>query len=840
MRQSLPSANWSFAKGLITETTEFSFPEAAVTDAIDCIFDRTGFATRRKGFEFEDGYVLTNIPAIESGEVFTEFVWTSVAGDGTISFLVQQHGSTLFFYDISTSISISSNKLSFTIDLNSQVPATSPLLPAQYPCQYAVGRGNLIVVNRACEPFYVVYNISTLNITVTTIALKTRDFVGLDDGLTLNQRPTDSIAGLKVDNPEHFYNILNQGWYIGDALTQWDTARTDMPSNADAVPYYRSSPTDAFDNARVVAKSPGSTPAAKGHYILSVTSPDRSQAMIDDGITGVTIGVNTILISRSLGTIITLNSTGASTFAFNGVTNVPNTSCAALGAAGYIGKDYTSSPQRITNATVYGSNNIGYTASNPTINMTLYANQTAPANRTDGTILGTISFTDTADEHIGRNIISSDTSTYWNFVWVISDTSANMAEIEFETVDTLAAPGFPVVSTIERPKTVCFFAGRAFYAGIDALSLNNTIFFSQILQTDTKYGDCFQINDPTSEDVFNLLPSDGGTVVIPEMGSVRKLFTYQNALLIIASNGIWMVTGGSSGGFGGGFQANDYFVKKLSGVGSSSPLSIVDRRGVPLWWGEDGIYTVQYDPNFNSFNIVNITFKTIRSFFLDIPQANRKYAKGAYDSTLDISYWVYNSEESPTDNYTYDSVLVYSGISNAFYPWTIGDGVPNVRGIVGVQDAARNNLTTIKYTTTYISSGLEVLLYSEQINEDYLDWVIHGDNVDYNSIFISNYRVDGGGGRFFQGNYVWIFGEHQPNASCFMQGLFDFTVDPNSGKWSTPQQVMKFYDAKQGVNFKRLKIRGKGRGLQLRFYSETGKPFQIQGFSLYETINAQP
>jgi hypothetical protein len=40
------------------------------------------------------------------------------------------------------------------------------------------------------------------------------------------------------------------------------------------------------------------------------------------------------------------------------------------------------------------------------------------------------------------------------------------------------------------------------------------------------------------------------------------------------------------------------------------------------------------------------------------------------------------------------------------------------------------------------------------------------------------------------------------------------------------------------MRFRRLKVRGKGRALQLRFESETGKPFTIVGWAYKGSANA--
>jgi hypothetical protein len=799
--------------------------------------------SRRLGFNFEDNSTFDLVYTPVSGEVFTEFVWNAIDGDGGISFLVQQHGKTLHFYNVSSSTTISPNRKSFSIDLTTLVPSGSGLDPAQYPCQYASGRGILTLVNRAIKPTYIEYKSISDTITATSYELQVRDFTGVDDGLGLTQRPTSTVAALKSGNPEHYYNLLNQGWgeVAGAALSAWDTARTDLPSNADVVSMYRPSATSIFDNARVLAQDPLTTPAPKGHFILTVTNPDRTAAMVADGFTGASLTNPSVIISQSAGSILVSGWTnffgGSPTFIFDGATSRSTASDqygVAVDSNAYVGKNYSGSPKQISQAIVYGTTDSGFQiGANPTITYTLYAKQTAPSSKTDGTVLGTNAFADPADGSGGKIITSSDTTTFWNYVWVAQDQGSGggggntpvLVELEFYSPGTNPST---TPTTFERPKTVCFYAGRLFYAGLDAFSLNNTIFFTQILQKETQYGQCYQQNDPTSEITFDLLSSDGGTIVIPEMSTVHKLFAYQNTLFILASNGIWQVSGNL--GVGGGFSANDYYVRKLSSLGTNAPHSIVDRRGIPIWWGEDGIYTLQFDPNSNTYNVVNVTFKTIRSFYLDIPQVNRKYAKGAYDVTLDIIYWLYNSDPNATDHYAYNSVLVYSEINPAFYPWTIGSVNQTIRGIVAIQDAVRNNLTKIKYVTTYPSSSNEILSYAEAKDTSYLDW----SSVDYSSYFITSSRVEAQGDKNIQVGYLTTFFEQEDNSSCFLQGRFDWANSGSSGKWSTVQQVYN-PTPYRSLTHSRRKIRGKGPSLSLKYSSDTGKPFNIWGWAIWAT-----
>jgi hypothetical protein len=862
-RQTALVAENNFVRGLITETTAIKFPENACTETFNCVFDETGRVTRRLGIDLEDNYSLT-VVAEEEGEVFSEFLWQAVGGDGAKNFFVQQQGSTLRFYDLSDSIDVSDNLKSFTVDLNSYIPDGGAIDPATVPCQYTTHDGNLLVASGGMEPIYVVYNAISDTIAATAIEIKIRDFTGVDDGLDVTERITSDVTSLQTNNPEHYYNLLNQGWYHGSTgtaggdtgatLAQWDTARTDMPSNADTVGLYRSSATDAFDNAAVLANSPGNRPAPKGHFIMRVTYQDRDAAALAEGFT-VTLGVIPSFISAATGTIIGNFDTASMANAFDDDTSESkglgvNFAFKDDATSGYIGKTVSAFPKQINRAIVYGTTNQGF-ATTPNVagtsgdytgsmTFTLYGKVgAAPATATDGTSLGTVVFNDGADESGGRTISSSDQDTFFDHVWVTFARTDGVAQ-SFSVVEvrfyTNGSEGSAVPSTTNRPTCITSFAGRVFYAGINDLGLNSSIFFTRIVEKPVQYQECYQTNDPTSADFFDLLPDDGGVIKIPEIGKVIRLFPYQSSLLILATNGVWRVSGGS-----GSFAANDYKVNKLSSIGTDAALSLVDYKGLPIWWTEDGICTIQYDANYDSFAVVSITDNSIKSFILSIPETNRKYIKGAFDINNDIIYWLYNADDSPLaleNYYRYDRALCMNGVSKAFYPWVFSDGEPDIRGICYVADGAREKTPRIKYTVTVDDGATEVLTFAEISSDTYTDWATGYTPANYDSHFVTGYRLDASGVRFFQTNYVWVFMEEEEDASCFMQGVWDWTTSSSTGKWSTLQQIYNNTLTTRLMRFRRLKVRGKGRALQLRFESETGKPFTIVGWAYKGSANA--
>lgn len=851
----------NFIGGLVTERTALSFPENACTETFNCVFDETGRISRRLGFDLEEGYDKDNVGE-QGGEVFTEYLWQAVAGDGSRSFVVQQQGGTLYFYDVSDSTSVSTNNTGLTISLYDFDPTGSALDPAQFICQYASGQGRLLVVNRATDPFYVEYDSAANTVTGTAIEIQIRDFLGLEDGLDDNERITSTVADLITNNPEHYYNILNQSWFIGDALTQWDAARTDIPSNRDYVALYRNDQDDAFDNTQVTANTPGTRLAAKGHFILSAWCPDHTQALTDEGFSAtISAGETEMDLSaystaEGAGDIIGDLSAVVLFASFRGDTAQAANTCDFKEAAeGYLGVNLSNrgGARRITKAIVHGSNTTGFdNGGNNNVTLTLYGKQgSEPTTSTDGTLLGTTTFTDTNDESAGRTITSSDSDTFWDHVWIrfqIDNTGIRSAEIRLFTSQDQEA----IFCTTERPQCVEFFAGRAWYAGINYGKLNSKLYFSQIIQKADQLGKCYQANDPASEDFTDLLPDDGGVIVIPEIAEVKRIFAYQSTLLIFATNGVWAITGGSQGGF----LATDFVVRRLSNEGMNSPLSVLAFRGVPAWWGHDGIYTVKFDANYQSFSVVSLSDEKIKTFFQSIPEYNRRFVKGVFDQHNAVGYWLYNDSDDLTEfsihspEYIYNAVLGINGLSGAFFPWTIGYSAtgPQVRGAVYIMNASGVSEPVVKFPVTIQGSGVEDISYAEVRQESYHDWSFFAfeeslpdTEIDYadDNYFITGYRLEGQAIRYFQPGYIIIYHEDINGcASAFVQGVFDFTTSGDSGKWSTRQQCFNPCLRHRNVNYARLKIRGKGRSMQLRFSAESGKPFTIIGWSMWITGHA--
>lgn len=158
-----------------------------------------------------------------------------------------------------------------------------------------------------------------------------------------------------------------------------------------------------------------------------------------DGLLGVQEGMGLasatlVLIDRTAGTNIgNMTTSGGLAAAFDGNTNqtAGNSAEATSGANNWIGKTLASA-KVFGRAEIYGASNQGIIKnSNPSATVNIRGkNGAAPSSGTDGTIIGTITFTDTTDGTM-RTIDSTDLVNTWDhiFMQVTNNAPTNVAEL---------------------------------------------------------------------------------------------------------------------------------------------------------------------------------------------------------------------------------------------------------------------------------------------------------------------------------------------------------------------------------------------------------------------------
>ncbi len=406
------------------------------------------------------------------------------------------------------------------------------------------------------------------------------------------------------------------------------------------------------------------------------------------------------------------------------------------------------------------------------------------------------------------------------------------------------------ITTTVRPRTGTWFQGRVWYTGVDAqqaatgdapyVTWTESIYFSKIVQTTTDFGQCYQQNDPTSQDLFDLLPTDGGVMVIQGCGPVYKLFPIQNGMLVFAANGVWFITGST----GIGFAANDYTITKISAVQSISSTSFVDVNGLPYFWNEEGIYSVSPAKQ-GGLQVEPLTVGTILTLYNSIPRSAKSYVRGVYHPIDYTIQWIYKSSDytSVTNRYDFDRILNFNTFSRAFFPYSLQSvtGKPHVHGInyVAGPGGSTSPDPVFKYLTAASNgAGSYNFTFSEERDGNYVDFVSFDSvGVNYVSSFTTGYRLAGKALLKFQPVYVYVYSDSTEPTSYKIQGIWDYASTGDSGRWSTAQ-LTNNWAPNYTYLMRKHKIRGHGLALQFKITSSDGQPFNIIGWASWEMMNA--
>lgn len=783
-QQPNPSVENSFVEGFKTEFTGLNFPENACTEASNVVFTLIGDVQRRLGIDFETNFT-TNI-AQRSNNAVSSYIWTNVGGDGQTKIYVLQVGSTLYFYQLTnatTSSPLSTTLLASEVSLTPFLASGSTANPSVTECQYADGNGFLFVFHPNCDPFYCQFLGGS--ITASIVNIQIRDTYGIvEPGVADSTRP--SI--LTVD---HNYNLYNQGWASG---SNWSTT---------------SYTTETINTGTSIWTVPtGLSPAPTGGDTFTLTG-SYSGYFYQFSLSGT--------VTNYSGGTLTLN---ANSIWYQGPSN-PS------------GIWSNNAPVTIK------ATNTGY--------MTTWNSQLGSYPSNSDVWWQFKNSSDTFAPSTTINQVTANAGASPKGYYILSAFN--------QTRNAVSGLNLPIVNTTIRPRTGCWFQGRVFYAGVDAAASappefpyytwTENIYFSQIVEgtrTD-QFAKCYQVNDPTSETLFDLLPSDGGVITIQGSGAIYKLFPIQNGLLVFAANGIWFITGSQ----GIGFSATDYTITKISGIQSISSTSYINVMGYPLFWNEEGVYGVAPSQT-GSLTVNNLCLGTILSFYQDIPLQSKKFVKGDYNPITFVVKWVYRStnESSVTDRYQYDSVLNFNVIHKSFYVYNIsqdtsGAGSPWVHDVKYVQSPGGSGSPspTFKYISSYPTFSSYLFTFSEENNSNYLDWQSYdGLGVNFKSTFTTGYKVHGQAFRKFQA--LWTYVYMRRPSTYTINAIWDYANNPNSGKYSVRQQSTNLILPTRDYLYRRHRLRGRGISLQLQFTSIDGQPFDLIGWAIFEEINQVP
>lgn len=460
---------YTFIKGLATNVSPLASPEGTCSSMKNMTLDQDGSISIRKGLKSIAGPFVVKSGA-SSGNYFSVAECTNVRGatDSTKRYLAVYTGAGDLTYLDVTSFSAITKLDDETIGFTSEAVSM------------AAGKGVFLLTGQGSKPLRT--QITTGAISTSTLNLKERDFVGVSDGLAINQRPTSLSSS-------HLYNLLNQGWNY-----QW-LYDVGFPSNADT-PWLgvfvdaSNDGRETFDATQLDITSLGTSPAAKGRVIRRVFDTGYTEDLvIDAGIesTSYTHGTTTLTLV------------------------VPG--------------DLTGSLVISSSFTIADSSYTYWDGA---------ALQTTNAN--GARTVETISYS----SGTGKTTITID----FNIASYVSGFTAG-AQGYINNVEVSVYNPSAKVET-NYPHCCAMFAGRAWYAGIEPETnsdLTGCVYYTQLLDEVAKFQNCYQQNDPTDREQNEVMATDGGRIVIADAGTVLQMLVLNGTLLLFANNGVWGVTG---------------------------------------------------------------------------------------------------------------------------------------------------------------------------------------------------------------------------------------------------------------------------------------------------------
>lgn len=452
-------------------------------------------------------------------------------------------------------------------------------------------------------------------------------------------------------------------------------------------------------------------------------------------------------------------------------------------------------------------------------------------------------------------------------------------------------------STPGGPSVVAEFSGRVWYAGFSgevidgdnkSPRLSSYILFSQVVEDPSQIGLCYQAGDPTSYDTPDVVATDGGFIRIDGAYGIKGMVDVGSSLLIIASNGVWRVTGGTETGF----SATQYIVDKVTDHGVRGASSIVIVDNTVMFWGDDGIYHVHTN-QYGDWVADNITQGRIQTFYDNISSEIKSLASGHYDGYSRKVRWIYNNS---VDNTQETKELILDVNLQAFYTHTIKNLDSNSPKVINifetkpfsntvteedvvingeqVQVSAEDVIASVTYqSNTTREIGYVALIdlspnieftFSNYSNTDFYDWYSVDDTgVDAAAYLVTGYISGNDFQREKQINYLTahfkrtetgfslIGGVITPDnqSSCMLQAQWNWHNSAAGNKWGTAYQIYRYrrhyipsgvsdtYDTGELQIETKSKVRGRGKVVSLKFSTSPERDCWLNGWSMIIGVN---
>lgn len=484
--------------------------------------------------------------------------------------------------------------------------------------------------------------------------------------------------------------------------------------------------------------------------------------------------------------------------------------------------------------------------------------------------------------YAGKNSDGDFSASEWDKVFAGSTLAANGHFIINFFNRVRSGLTTEVINT--RFKAVASFSGRVFYAGIATSADTGTVLFSKVVNSTSDLGKCYQQNDPTAEYLSDLLATDGGSIKIPDAVNIQKLYSYQSSLFVFAENGVWAITG-----VDGVFSASSYGINRVSNIGILNPESFVEAEGIPFWWSRFGIHTLTTDSVSGQGQEQNLTISTIQSRWDAIGTAEKAKVTAIYDSINKKVVWAYPDADETVAS-KLNNFLILDLALQAFIPWKISDQSSSTDAVIGlafysgfgadfdvdvragtdgVDDVLAGSDDVISTTVSGFTTGDPALVLLTRKGSDnkvtmssfsstsFLDW----GNTNYTSFAETGYDFVGDLITKKNAPYIAIYTRLTEEGFTYTGSAYE-SIRPSSllvsAAWdfndtfSAAQQAYRLkypvivnpnslstFDYPEDIITTRLKVRGHGRSVRLKYSSEQGKDFILLGWGLVQGRNTR-
>ena len=394
----------------------------------------------------------------------------------------------------------------------------------------------------------------------------------------------------------------------------------------------------------------------------------------------------------------------------------------------------------------------------------------------------------------------------------------------------------------KNPTSCASAFGRFFYA------VDSMVYFTQIVETDSDVGRCYQQNDPTSSEFPDLLDTDGGVIELEDTQRIKAMQSYSSGVLIFAGNGVWYIYNPD-----GGFKATSFNVEKITDRGIDSAKSIVVADNNIYYFSNNAIMQISVN-QFNTADATDITETSIRSYYLSTLAGEG--AQGVYNSgTKQCEWWLPKTQGAG---------LVLDTTVGAFYPQKQSSASYKLRMPFTIANA-------LYYPSSLQTDTNVTYSFSSRVNRVFKDF-----GTDQEAYLVTGYETLGKFSNkkavsqakvFFRKTETTITGYEADSyvfdypSACLFQARWDFDKSAAYGKYTgilngegrcramqlykpmqrgfIPDDYPYTFDTGESLISKKFNIRGNGDAVQFVFQAEPEKDMQLLGYSVGYTMRGR-